>query len=125
MEARRIQLSLIPMPTAKTTRNTEDLRVEVCAATRTTRMLVAVLILFLITEFPQGILALLSDLLGEQFFIACYISLADLMDFVTLLNSAINFILYCAMSRQFRKEFCRVFLFDRFLTGDCNEIHLN
>lgn len=88
-------------------------------------MLVAVLILFLITEFPQGVLALLSDLLGEQFFIACYISLADLMDFVTLLNSAINFILYCAMSRQFRKEFCRVFSVKRFLTGDCNEIHLN
>lgn len=42
---------------------------------RTTRMLLAVLLLFLITEFPQGILGLLSVLLGPPFFLQCYIKL--------------------------------------------------
>lgn len=76
---------------------------------RTTRMLLAVLLLFLITEFPQGLLGLLSGVLGDAFFKSCYIPLADLMDFVALLNSAINFILYCAMSKKFRDTFAKVF----------------
>lgn len=44
---------------------------------RTTRMLVAVLLLFLITEFPQGILGLLSALLGKSFFMNCYLKLGE------------------------------------------------
>jgi len=82
---------------------------EMCVTTRTTRMLLAVLLLFLITEFPQGILALLSDLMGDKFFKECYYPLSDLMDFVALLNSAINFILYCTMSTRFRDVFYQVF----------------
>ena len=39
---------------------------------RTTRMLLAVLLLFLTTEFPQGMLGLLSALLGSAFFMECY-----------------------------------------------------
>lgn len=42
---------------------------------RTTRMLLAVLLLFLLTEFPQGILGLMSALIGHQFFMSCYIKL--------------------------------------------------
>ena len=42
---------------------------------RTTRMLLAVLLLFLITEFPQGTMGLLSILLGESFFKTCYLKL--------------------------------------------------
>lgn len=66
---------------------------------RTTRMLLAVLFLFLLTEFPQGILALLSGILGDAFFSECYGHLGELMDILALINSAINFILYCLMSR--------------------------
>lgn len=75
---------------------------------RTTRMLLAVLLLFLITEFPQGILALLSGLI-DGFFESCYSYLSEVMDFLALINSAINFILYCVMSRQFRNTFSRMF----------------
>ncbi|ODN04087.1 Sex peptide receptor [Orchesella cincta] len=82
---------------------------------RTTRMLLAVLLLFLITEFPQGLLGLLSGLLGDSFFKNCYIPLADLMDFFALLNSAINFILYCVMSKKFRETFVQVFHLNRLL----------
>lgn len=76
---------------------------------RTTRMLLAVLFLFLVTEFPQGILALLSGILGDAFFTNCYRHLGELMDILALINGAINFILYCVMSRQFRQTFNRIF----------------
>ncbi|CAD7083289.1 unnamed protein product [Hermetia illucens] len=85
---------------------------------RTTRMLLAVLLLFLITEFPQGILGLLSALLGNPFFMQCYMKLGEVMDILALLNSGINFILYCSMSRQFRSTFNLLFrpkFFDRWL----------
>ncbi|XP_050297204.1 sex peptide receptor-like [Anthonomus grandis grandis] len=41
-------------------------------ADRTTKMLLAVLILFLLTEFPQGILGLISAILGGKFLEECY-----------------------------------------------------
>ncbi len=44
---------------------------------RTTKMLLAVLLLFLITEAPQGLLGLLSVLLGSKFFRECYVKLGD------------------------------------------------
>uniref|UniRef100_A0A2A4JF21 G-protein coupled receptors family 1 profile domain-containing protein n=1 Tax=Heliothis virescens TaxID=7102 RepID=A0A2A4JF21_HELVI len=72
---------------------------------RTTKMLVAVLLLFLLTEFPQGILGLLSGVLGRCFFKQCYDLFGELMDALALLNGAINFVLYCSMSRQFRTTF--------------------
>ena len=74
-------------------------------ADRTTRMLVAVLLLFLITEFPQGILALLSGVLQERFFSICYQHVGELLDILALTNSAVNFLLYCLMSKQFREAF--------------------
>ncbi|KAG8226653.1 hypothetical protein J437_LFUL005305 [Ladona fulva] len=76
---------------------------------RTTRMLVAVLVLFLVTEFPQGVLGLMSGLFGRCFFRYCYHIFGDLMDLLALLNGSINFILYCAMSRQFRQTFAQLF----------------
>jgi hypothetical protein len=76
---------------------------------RTTRMLLAVLVLFLVTEFPQGILALLSGILGDAFFTNCYRHLGELTDILALINGAINFLLYCVMSRQFRQTFSRIF----------------
>jgi hypothetical protein len=76
---------------------------------RTTKMLVAVLMLFFLTEFPQGILGLLSVVLGRCFFRTCYYLFGEVMDILALLNGAINFILYCSMSRQFRTTFALLF----------------
>ncbi|XP_029159176.1 FMRFamide receptor-like [Nylanderia fulva] len=76
---------------------------------RTTRMLVAVLLLFLITEIPQGILGLLSAALGDCFFRSCYDKFGEVMDILALINGSINFILYCSMSRQFRMIFGQLF----------------
>lgn len=76
---------------------------------RTTKMLLAVLLLFLITEFPQGILGLLNYMLGKHFARSCYHPLGDVLDILALFNSAINFMIYCTMSRQFRKTFSLLF----------------
>jgi len=76
---------------------------------RTSKMLLAVLALFLITELPQGIMAFLSGLYGQEFFRKCYNSFAEVWDILALINSAINFILYCFMSKQFRTQFRNVF----------------
>lgn len=76
---------------------------------KTTRMLLVVLILFILTELPQGILLLLSATV-PGFSDTVYYYLGELVDFVALLNNAINFILYCLMSQQFRNKFLSIYI---------------
>ncbi|KAK6637426.1 hypothetical protein RUM44_007843 [Polyplax serrata] len=76
---------------------------------RATKMLLVVLLLFLITESPQGILGLLSYSLGDMFYTSCYHPLGDVLDFLALFNSSTNFMIYCTMSRQFRVTFSLLF----------------
>ncbi|XP_013783423.2 sex peptide receptor-like [Limulus polyphemus] len=76
---------------------------------RTTKMLLVVLLVFLLTEFPTGILALLCGILGKVFFVNVYHNLGEVMDIMALINSGVNFILYCTMSRKFRQTFARIF----------------
>ncbi|CAG9097047.1 hypothetical protein JYU34_007465 [Plutella xylostella] len=95
------------------------LQEEACArrasrTDRTTRMLLAVLGLFLSTEVPQGLLGLASAI-APDFFKSCYGMFGDLMDVLALFTSSVNFVLYCSMSRQFRCTFAR--LARRLLTG--------
>ncbi|KAK3094800.1 hypothetical protein FSP39_006374 [Pinctada imbricata] len=75
---------------------------------RTTGMLLAVVVLFLITELPQGILTLLMTInpLIEN---DVYNPLGDMLDIVALCNNGVNFILYCSMSKQFRDTFVSIF----------------
>lgn len=75
---------------------------------RTTKMLLAVIVLFLVTEFPQGILIVCSACV-KGFFEKVYIPLGDVMDIVALVNNAVNFILYCSMSIKFRQTFASIF----------------
>ncbi|CAJ0586391.1 unnamed protein product, partial [Mesorhabditis spiculigera] len=77
----------------------------------TTPMLVAVLSIFLVAELPQGILHVSNAIFdNETFHRRVYIPLGDLMDLLSLINSAVNFIIYCAMSRKFRAVFLNLFL---------------
>ena len=75
---------------------------------RTTLMLITVFTLFTLAELPQGILIVLSAS-KKGFFKDVYMPLGDLMDMVALLNNAINFILYCSMSKMFRETFTRLY----------------
>lgn len=76
---------------------------------RTTLLLVAVLVLFLVTEFPQGLLGLLSGVLEKCFFAHCYPPFGELMDLLALINAAVGFVLYGLMSKQFRTTFRSLF----------------
>lgn len=77
----------------------------------TTPMLVAVLSIFLFAELPQGVLHVFNAIFTkETFYDKIYIHLGDVMDVLSLLNSAVNFIIYCAMSRKFRAVFIQIFL---------------
>lgn len=80
-------------------------------ADRTTKMLVAVLLLFLIAEFPQGIFSLFIGMEGKILFLGCYQHYSHIMDILALLNGAINFILYCCMNRLFRTTFGQLFTY--------------
>lgn len=75
---------------------------------RTTAMLVTVVLFFVLSELPQGVLALLSGM-DDAIFHSVYVPLGDVWDIIVLVNSAVNFILYCIMSRQFRQTFYGVF----------------
>ncbi|GFR66442.1 FMRFamide receptor [Elysia marginata] len=75
---------------------------------RTTRMLLAVVVLFTLTELPQGILTLMN-IFVDCFTSVVYYKLGDLLDIVALINNAINFVLYCIMSSQFRNTFWQIF----------------
>ena len=76
----------------------------------TTRLLIAVMILFLICEFPAGLLAAGCAIFGQEFFDNVYQPMGPLTDLFALINSSVNFILYCLMSTQFRVTFYRVVL---------------
>lgn len=75
---------------------------------RTTMMLVAVVLCFIITDVPQGVLAWYSAH-DPDFFYKVYINIGDLLDILVLINCAVNFILYCIMSQQFRNTFKSLF----------------
>ncbi|XP_076085148.1 G-protein coupled receptor dmsr-1-like isoform X3 [Mytilus galloprovincialis] len=75
---------------------------------RTTKMLVSVILLFLVTELPQGVLIVCSATV-KDFFDTVYLPLGDVMDIVALINNAVNFILYCTMSTKFRETFVHLF----------------
>lgn len=87
----------------------EDDSGRIAKTNRTTRMLLAVVFLFLLTEFPQGILNMLCGII-PYFQGAYYDPLAEIVDILALINNGINFILYCTMSKQFRDTFVQVFL---------------
>ena len=75
---------------------------------RTTGMLLAVVVLFLITELPQGVLTLLMSFYPDIEH-NVYNPIGDVLDMVALCNNGVNFILYCSMSKQFRDTFVRIF----------------
>ncbi|KAL3862218.1 hypothetical protein ACJMK2_008204 [Sinanodonta woodiana] len=76
---------------------------------RTTSMLLAIIAMFILAELPSGILAVVSVFV-EDFFMSYYLLVADTLDIVSLLNNAVNFVMYCSMSRQFRECLCEMIL---------------
>ena len=75
---------------------------------RTTAMLVAVVLTFVATELPPGVIALWSGF-DSKIFDDIYVPLGDVWDILVLVNSSVNFVLYCTMSRHFRRTFNKMF----------------
>lgn len=68
---------------------------------RTTIMLLCIIVMYVISEVPQSVI-LIMCVAVQGFFSNVYLPVSDLIDTIALLNSAVNFIMYCTMSRQFR-----------------------
>ncbi len=75
---------------------------------RNSVMLLVIVFLFILVEFPNGIMNVLAGVYGKSFR-DVYLKLGDFFDMLTLLYSSINFVLYCTMSSQFRNTFRQVF----------------
>ncbi|KAF8571911.1 hypothetical protein P879_00809 [Paragonimus westermani] len=77
---------------------------------RATIMLIVLVISFVLTEAPQGVVNTLVAGKGECFHNTIYVPLGDILDLAVLLNSSVNFILYCTMSQLFRANFVHLML---------------
>lgn len=88
--------------------NNNDESKKLNRETRTTALLLTIVLCFLVIELPQGILVTCIHLI-DQFEENVYQHLGDLLDFLTLLNESISFIIYTTMSYQFRQTFCHIF----------------
>ncbi|KAI6189847.1 G-PROTEIN-RECEP-F1-2 domain-containing protein [Aphelenchoides bicaudatus] len=77
---------------------------------RTTRMLLAIVCVVLVTELPQGIMAVLIGILSTEFRKYVYNGVGDILDLLSLCGACTTFVIYCSMSAQFRNEFRRVFI---------------
>ena len=74
---------------------------------RATSILIVTIILFLIAEFPSGIMGVIWAIRGNDFYHDCYHPLGELMDMMALINSAVSFIPYCLMSQEFRNTIAK------------------
>ena len=72
---------------------------------RTTLMLLTIILMFLIAELPNAVLVFVCVFV-KDFFNDYYLLFADTLDILSLINNAVNFIMYCSMSRQFRECLC-------------------
>ena len=79
----------------------------------TTFMLVVVVAVFLVVEFPLGIIITLY-VIGNTFQVEALINAFEVpsmyINFLIILSYPLNFFIYCVMSRQFRETFKRLFV---------------
>ncbi|CAI5441924.1 unnamed protein product [Caenorhabditis angaria] len=72
---------------------------------KTTYMLIIMLVVFLVTELPQGFMALLNALYTVEMNMYIYQNVGELLDFMSLVNCSVGFVLYCVMSSRYRQTF--------------------
>ncbi|WKX95082.1 hypothetical protein Q1695_011940 [Nippostrongylus brasiliensis] len=69
----------------------------------TTYMLVFMVAVFLTTELPQGVMAVLNALYTSQFHAYVYLSLADVLDLLSLINCYVAFLVYICTCSRYRQ----------------------
>ncbi|KAK3100789.1 hypothetical protein FSP39_025377 [Pinctada imbricata] len=96
--------------------------------TRTTVMLLIIVLIYVITELPIGITSFFSGLEATEshfFYFLLYSYVGDLIDLLACANGTINFFVYYTISRQFRTTFRKVFFsrfFRKYATAGQSEI---
>ncbi|XP_067939685.1 G-protein coupled receptor dmsr-1-like [Watersipora subatra] len=75
---------------------------------QTTKLLIAVAIVFTLSELPQGICFGLSSFGLDNSLEKMYWLLGNLFDLLTMISCSVNFLLYCSMSSQFREVFVKI-----------------
>ncbi|KAK0067635.1 nociceptin receptor, partial [Biomphalaria pfeifferi] len=91
---------------------------------RITLMLIAMVLIFILCLTPD---AIMSTFFGKGYVEEDYMTkgIREITDCLVLLNSAVNFILYCSLSAIFRNTFMRVFFGRRYVKmrgGSCRQI---
>ncbi|KRZ35675.1 FMRFamide receptor, partial [Trichinella pseudospiralis] len=76
---------------------------------RSTPMLIVLLAAFLIAELPQGLL-LVGTAIFKDFRTKIYLKSGAFMDLLSLMNSAVTFVIYTSMSAAFRRLFFAIFI---------------
>lgn len=80
------------------------------AFTKTTKMLIILLIIFLATELPPGILAFSFALIkSKKFFVECYNPVRSFLNLNEYISSSVGLFIYLSMSSQFRQTFIQSF----------------
>lgn len=81
---------------------------------KTTKMLIILLILFLVTELPPGILAFCFGLIkSKKFFLQCYVPIRPFLNLNEYVSSSVGFFIYLYMSSKFRQTFIQHFWISR------------
>ncbi|KAH7727306.1 Protein DMSR-3 [Aphelenchoides avenae] len=74
---------------------------------RTTKIILVVMVVFVIVELPQGVLAVLQAIMDVG--VDVRQSLGDLFEMLTLLTSCLIFALFCSMNSKIRNAFVEAF----------------
>ncbi|GAB6031342.1 hypothetical protein CHUAL_009126 [Chamberlinius hualienensis] len=77
---------------------------------RTTKIVLAVALLFLVTDLTQGIFLICSAVYGNTFYFTCYSDILEVNHFLIIVDCAFNFVIYIIMSKEFRRNFNHIFL---------------
>uniref|UniRef100_A0A0M3K5N1 G_PROTEIN_RECEP_F1_2 domain-containing protein n=1 Tax=Anisakis simplex TaxID=6269 RepID=A0A0M3K5N1_ANISI len=72
---------------------------------RTTLTLIVMLTVFLLTELPQGILAMLNAIYTNDVHSILYMNLANVLDVLSLINCYVGFMAYCFLCSKYRQTF--------------------
>ncbi|PAV86350.1 hypothetical protein WR25_14665 [Diploscapter pachys] len=84
-------------------------RKKAISVDKTTSMLIIMLLIFLITELPQGLLAILSAIYPTHVQTFIYVYLGELLDLPSLINCLTSFTLYSLMSSTYRSTALSLF----------------
>uniref|UniRef100_A0A914R6R1 G-protein coupled receptors family 1 profile domain-containing protein n=1 Tax=Panagrolaimus davidi TaxID=227884 RepID=A0A914R6R1_9BILA len=73
---------------------------------RTTHTLIVLMTVFIVTEFPQGVLAVLNGMYPNDIHQFVYLSLGEILDLLSLINCCACVVVYPLMSSLYR-DTCR------------------